>query len=49
MTSIENVNLGIGYVTAVCLGLLDLERGIEATPQNRSGGWWRRSHSCHAG
>jgi hypothetical protein len=35
MTSLENVHFGIGHVAAVCLGLLDLERRVEAAPQNQ--------------
>jgi hypothetical protein len=35
MTSIENLHFGIGYVAPVCLGFFDLERRVEATPQNQ--------------
>ena len=35
MTSIENVHFGLGYVAAGCLGLFDLERRVEAAPQDQ--------------
>ena len=49
MTRIENVHFGIGHVPAVCLGLFDLERRVEATPQDQGCGSSRGRLMCRAG
>jgi hypothetical protein len=49
VAGVDDVHLGVWHVPAVCLGLLDLERGVAATPYDLQGGWCLPSQSCQAG